>query len=132
MLGLLNIDAGGLVDKLSSFFEFAREAFLGFKIADAIDIFLLTLLFAFVLNFFKSRKAMALLIGIAICLAVWLLAVAFDLSGIRFILSGSGIFQIGALAFVVLFQPEIRDILERLGTGSLKGLRSIGSDSKDK
>ena len=107
-----------------SFFEVLKSIFLNFEPTDAVDIILLTLIFGFAAKFFKSRKAGALIIGIAICLAVFILASIFELSGIKYLLSG--VFQIGALALVIIFQPEIRELLERLGSGSIKGIAQFG------
>ena len=107
-----------------SFFEVLKSIFANFQPTDAIDIIILTLFFGFAVKFLKSRKAGALVIGIVICLAVFILASVFDLSGVKFLLSG--IFQIGALAIIILFQPELRELLERLGSGSLKGIANLG------
>ena len=100
-------------DKFFKICSFVKDAFIGFRINDAIDILLLTLLFTFAVKFLKNRKAGALIIGITICLLVFVLATIFEISGIRYILSG--IFQIGVLAIVIIFQPEIRDLLEKMG-----------------
>ena len=43
----------------------------------------------------------------------------------------SGVFQIGAFALLIIFQPEIRDALERVGSGSLEGIKNF-TDSKKK
>lgn len=107
-----------------SFLEVIKSIFANFQPTDAIDIILLTLIFSFAVKFFKSRKAGALIIGIVICLAVFILASIFNLSGLKFLLSG--IFQIGALAIIILFQPELRELLERLGSGSLKSIANLG------
>lgn len=107
-----------------SFFDVIKNILVNFQPADAIDIILLTLIFCFAVKFFKSRKAGALVIGIAICLAVFIVASIFDLSGLKFLLSG--IFRIGALALIILFQPELRELLERLGSGSIKGIANLG------
>ena len=131
MLSLMNVDVGSITDRLVYFFEYAKAAFLGFTFTDAIDILLLTVFFFFIFHFFRSRKTGTLILGITICLAVFIISTVFDLTGIRFILAG--IFQIGALALVVIFQPEIRDFLERVGAGSISSIRSIGeSKNKDK
>ncbi len=127
MFSLLEISANTFVDDITSFFSFAKNAFLDFSIFDAIDILLLTVLFSFAIKFFKSRKAGALIIGIGICLAIFIFATLFGLSSIRYILSG--IFQIGALAIVIIFQPEIRDLLEKMGSGSIRGIRLFGDFS---
>ena len=118
-----------LKEQYMRFFDAAKNIFLGFTWADAVDILLLTLLFVFVFTFLKNRKAGTLIFGIAACLIVYSLAVIFDFSGVRYILSG--IFQFGALAFIIIFQPELRDLLEKMG-GSLMGIRSIADQSHRK
>ncbi len=129
MFGLLSA-AGESSGSVSSFLELVKNAFSGFGINDVVDIVLLALIFTFAFRFFKDKKAGALIAGIFICLAVYILATLFDLTGIKFLLSG--IFQIGALAFVIIFQPEIRDFLERVGSGSLKGISSLGDKNHKK
>ena len=129
MLMLLNTSLNDYSNTLASFFEYAKQAFVSFTVNDAVDIALLALFFFFIFHFFKGKKAGTLILGIVICSVVFALATVFDLSGIRFILSG--IFQIGALALIVIFQPEIRDLLERVGAGSISGIRSFG-ESKNK
>ena len=106
-----------------SFFEVLKSIFVNFHPTDAIDIIILALFFGFAFKFFKSRKAGALVSGIAICLAIFILASIFNLSGVKFLLSG--IFQIGALAIIIIFQPELRELLERLGSGSLKSIANL-------
>ena len=128
MLTLLNISVSNLADIFYSFVEFAKQAFANFDfIFDTIDILLLTLLFFFAVRFLKNRKAGALIAGIVVCLLVYILATVFNISSIRYILSG--IFEIGVLALIILFQPEIRDVLEKMGTGSLKGIKILGDNS---
>ena len=113
---------------LSAFFGSIKSAFLNFTVFDAIDIIALSLLFFFAFRFFKGRKGGALLFGIAICVVIWLISSAFSLKGTSFIFSK--IFEIGAIALIVIFQPEIRDALERLGTGPLSGILSFADQKK--
>ena len=117
-------------ETLSQIIENAKGIFLNFQWTDAIDIILLALLFYFVLNFFKSRKAGTLLIGIFICLVLYTVAVFLNLSGIEYILSG--VFKIGALAIIIIFQPEIRDLLDTIGSGSIKGIRTFSDQTRKK
>lgn len=114
----------------SDFLESAKQIFCNFSPADAIDIALLTVIFALLFAFFKNRKAGALIIGIVLCVIVYGAAYVFDFNGVKAILAG--VFQIGALALVIIFQPEIRDMLEKVGYGSLRGFRGIGDQSKRK
>ena len=126
----MNADTITLIKEQSmSFFDAAKGIFLGFTWADAVDILLLTLFFGFVFTFLKSRKAGTLIFGIVACLVIYSLAVIFDFSGVKYILSG--IFQFGALAFIIIFQPELRDLFEKMG-GSLMGIRGIADQSHKK
>ena len=117
-------------ENFAAFAQNAKSIFADFMWTDAVDIVILSLLFYFVLRFFRSRKAGTLIVGIMICLVLYALAVFFDLSGVKYILSG--VFQIGALAVVIIFQPEIRDLLETIGSGSLKGIRNISDLARKK
>ena len=107
-----------------------KSIFVNFQWTDAIDIILLAVLFYFVFSFFKSRKAGTLLIGIFLCLLLYTAAVLLNLSGVEYILSG--VFKIGALAIIIIFQPEIRDILETIGSGSIKGIRTFSDQARKK
>ena len=127
MYGLLSIVIN---ESFSSFVDNIKSIFNNFNWADAVDILILAVLFYFVFSFFRSRKAGTLLVGIFICIVLYALAVVFDFTGVRYILSG--VFQIGALAIVIIFQPEIRDILETIGSGSLKGIRTLGDTAHKK
>lgn len=127
MYGFLSVQ---LNESVSEFVGRLKGIFAGFVWTDAIDIILLAILFYFVFSFFKSRKAGTLLIGIFICLALYAVAVLFNLTGIQYILSA--VFQIGALAIIILFQPEIRDLLETIGSGSIKGIRTFREQAHKK
>ena len=127
---LLSASSGAFSEEIAKFLSFAGGAFRGFGVNDAVDILLLTFLFTFAFKFLKNRKAGALIVGIVICLVVLILATLFDLPGIKFILSG--VFQIGVLAVVIIFQPEIREILEKMGSGSLKSITNLTDRNQKK
>lgn len=132
MYSLLSVadGSGKIASVFMGFLEFAKKAFLDFSPKDAIDIILLTIVFTFCFRFLKHRKAGLVILGIVVCVAVFILSIIFDLSGIRFILSG--VFQIGVLALVIIFHPELRELLEKVGSGSLKGIRALGTEGKNK
>lgn len=123
MNALLEFSLERLWDGMLHFFNFAKDAFLHFHWSDAVDILLMTIFFVIAFNFLKGRKAGALIIGISVCLVTYLVARLLDLDGIKFILSA--VFQFGILAVIILFQPEIRDALEKLGSGSISGFMSL-------
>ena len=127
MYGLLSIAFG---DVLADFLGNLKNIICNFQWTDAVDIIILALLFYFVFSFFRSRKAGTLLVGIFLCAVLYLLALVFNLSGVQYILSG--IFQIGAIAIIIIFQPEIRDLLETIGSGSIKGIRTFSEQAHKK
>ena len=130
MFSLLSSASNDFVEAIGSFLSFAKQAFVGFGLGDAIDILLLTLIFFLTVRFFKNRKAGALIVGIIICLVILFLATLFDLAGVKYIFSG--IFKIGFISIVIIFQPEIRELLEKMGSGSIKGLSGFGDKGSKK
>lgn len=88
---------------------------------DAVDIVVLTLLFYWVYSFVKVRRAGKLAVGLLIVLALYVISDIFALNAVHRILSGLASF--GIIVIVVIFQPELRDALEKLGSTSF-GLKS--------
>ena len=127
MFGLLSIISPDDIDK---YWDIVKTIFLGFTFNDAVDIILLTVFFFVGFKFMKNRKVGALIVGIFLCLLIYVVASVYDLSGVKYILSG--IFQVGVLAVVIIFQPELRDVLEKLGSGSIQGIRGIGDHTQKK
>ena len=125
---LLSVDNGGLAASWSAFFASVRTAFMQFGLLDLLDILLLSAMFFLLVRFLSNRKAAALLIGVAICVVVLGVAKALGLVGTQYVLSS--LFSVGVLALLVIFQPEIRNALEKLGTGSIKGIMSLSERRK--
>lgn len=121
---LLN-ENSGFFSKFASHFA---ACFSSFTPWDALDIVLLGLFFFFAFRFIRGRKAGVLLIGILIFFVIQALAFAFNLDATYFVFSQ--IFRVGTIAIVIIFQPELRDALERIGSGSLSGILSFGDHKK--
>lgn len=100
-----------------------------FGIADFFDILIVAVLFYYIYVFIRDRRAGKLAIGVAALIVLQLLSDLFDLVAMKFILQN--IFQIGVIAIVVIFQPELRSMLERVGGDSLRGLKSIGEQKNE-
>ena len=111
------------------FFERIALVFSDFNpVRDVIDILLLAAMLFFAFRFLKSRKTVAIVIGVLSCLVVMTLARFFELRALYTIFEA--ILSGGPILIIVLFQPEIRDILERIGTGSLKGIMTFSDRRK--
>lgn len=104
---------------MENFWSLLKQAFgnLGtIRVMDIIDILIVATLFYFLITLIRRTKTNKLFQGIVyILLALWLSG-ELQLYTVNYILRNA--VQIGLLALVVLFQPEIRRFLEKLGTGS--------------
>lgn len=87
---------------------------LSIQITDYLDILIMVFVVYKLLLFVKSTKVASLLKGLFIFFTILLLSSVFNLNGINFILSR--LVEIGVLALIILFQPEIRRVLEELGS----------------
>ena len=105
-----------------------EDSFANFSISDLIDILFLAAILFLAFRFIKGRTGGVLLIGIAILLVVTGLAAFFNLNATFFIFSK--LFEVGMIAIIVIFQPEIRDALEKVGSGSINGLMNFGDQKK--
>lgn len=96
---------------------------------DALDVFLLTLILYFIYRFVRERRAMKLLLGVGCVLVLSLLSDALNLPALRFLLGDFR--QIGVIAILILFQPELRSALEKVGDTPLSGIRNFTTESRD-
>lgn len=104
-------------------FKSQLKAF-SFGINDFFDILIVSVLLYYVYKFIRDRRAGKLALGLVVILLVNVVSDIFSLSALGFIISN--FFQIGLLAIVIIFQPELRSALEQAGGTSLKGLKNLG------
>ena len=97
-------------------------------IINALDVIILSLVLFFAVRFVRGRKAGVLLIGISVLLIITAVAHIFDFTATKHLFSS--IFSVGIIALVIIFHPEIREALERVGTGSISGIMSFGDQKK--
>ena len=112
------------IDKLGDFWNMIARIFANFRVADAIDILVVSVLLYFVFKFIRDRRAGKLAAGIITLLLLLAVSNLIDMRVMSYIMHN--VFQIGIIAVIVLFQPELRAVLEKVGGGSLKGVRSFG------
>src|SRR5699024_3584599 len=93
----------------------------GFDLLDVVrigvDIALVWYVLYKLLMWIRGTKAIQLLKGILIVLAVRMFSIVFDLQTIQWITYQAILW--GFLVIIILFQPELRRALEQLGRGSL-------------
>lgn len=95
-----------------------------FDVSAFFDILFVSVLFYFGYKFIKERRAGKLALGVVLLFAVHFVSNIFDLYVMQFLLQN--VFQVGLITIVILFQPELRSALEKVGAQPLKGLKSIG------
>ena len=88
------------------------------RIADYLDIALMAYCCYLLLRLVRSTRAESLVKGIMVVLLALWISYVFKLNGIYFILNH--MLDVGILALIVLFQPEIRRILEQVGSSKLR------------
>lgn len=90
---------------------------------DLVEIVIVFLLVYRLLLLIRETRAMQMLLGVLLLAGLYLISVILDLSLIRRLIEA--IFQYGAIAALVVFQPEMRAALARLGQTRL--VRMLGS-----
>lgn len=101
---------------------------MGFN--DIIDIVLLASLFFFMYRFAKKRRALRLVMGVALFLLIMFIGDAIDLTALGFVFGDFK--QLGVIAILIIFQPEFRSVLEKIGGTTFMSLQNINhADKKD-
>ena len=117
---------------MKSFFQSLGQAMgyiLNIRLNDMLDILIVAVLIYFAINIIRRTRTYRVFQGILILLvALWLSDIC-KLHTLNYILRNT--MQLGFLALVILFQPELRRLLERLGTGrAMSAMFGKGADSR--
>ena len=94
---------------LNSFLDIVRTI----RLNDIIDIAIMAFIFYKVLYFLARTGSGRVMRGILLLVLVLLLAKALDLYVVNYIFGRT--FELGVLALLVIFQPEIRSLVEKVG-----------------
>lgn len=104
-----------------------KDVIVAMKPKDFIEIVILAGLLFFAFHLLKGRKSGALITGLLVLSGLSMVCYFFELDLLYQLFSSSGL-----LVVIVIFQPEIRDALEKIGNGSLKGIMSFSDRKKKK
>lgn len=97
-------------------------------VRDVVDMVILALVFFFIFNFIINKRAARLLLGLGFLVVLMLVSMLADLKGVSLIFTafkGAGI-----VAIIIMFQPELRSMLEQIGNAPLTNIKHISSDTK--
>lgn len=90
-----------------------RIAFLHFTLTDLIDVLIVAFFIYKALLFFKQTRSVQMIVGLLIVFAISFLAFWFNLGMVKWLFSN--IVIAGAIILTILFQPELRGALSKLG-----------------
>ena len=106
------------MDIIMPILEGAWRYILTLKVSDYLDIALMTYGIYWLLKIVGTSKVESVGKVVLLFLLALMLSDALSLGGIYFILSH--VLSLGALALIVLFQPEIRHLIDQLGSSRLR------------
>ncbi len=93
--------------------ELFRIGFLKVGFTDLVDMAVVAFIFYYLLLLMKGTRAAQMLVGAIFFLAAWFAAAWLQFDALRWMISR--VLTVGVIAFVILFQPELRSALARLG-----------------
>lgn len=96
-----------------------------FKLNDLVDILIIAFAVYALIKFVKETRAMQLLRGIIVIFILLQISNWFKLNVVNYALTKT--LEVGVLALVIIFQPELRNALERVGTTSFGDLLPFSS-----
>ena len=98
-------------------------------INDILDIMLVAYLIYQAFALIRETRALQLLKGILALIALYVMSHLLNLKAMTFIMRN--ILQFGALALLVVFQPELRRALEQVGRTRFSNFQLLGSNDSD-
>ena len=105
-----------MFETISSFSDLLNAlwgVFISIRLNSVIDILILWYILYHAFKLIRETRALQLVQGIMLLVVFYVIAFICDLQAIRYLLKN--FFQWGILAVVILFQPELRRIIEKLG-----------------
>ena len=115
--------------RFSELMEAVISNFRVFGLRDIIDIAVVALALYQIFIFARKSRAGQLVRGLVLLLAVYALANLLELRTVRWALTS--VMQIGFIAAIVLFQPELRRTLERIGQSTNLSKIMLGTRRQD-
>lgn len=109
---------------MNEWFEETRRLLSEFSFNDFVDILCVSVIIYYIYKFIRGRQAGKLAIGVIFFIFLMVASDLFGMHVIQYLMST--FFQVGIIALVIVFQPELRSALEKLGSGSIRGIKSIG------
>ena len=113
-------NGGILMDYIAKFIQLIR-------ITDIIDVIIVAVLIYQLLKMLRETRAIQVVKGIAIVFVIMQISAWMNFTTISYLLRN--IMQVGLFSIVVIFQPELRSLLERMGRSKVGKLMEFSSNT---
>ncbi len=110
---------------MEQMFDYLTKFIQLIKINDIIDIIIVAILVYQLLKMIRETRALQLVKGIAILFVLMQVSAWLNFTTINYLLRN--VMQIGLFSVVVIFQPELRSLLERVGRSKVGKLIDFSS-----
>lgn len=117
-----------VINTIVTFWNQIVYAVSNIRVFDVIDIIVIAFLIYKAIQFLRENRAGQLAKGIIVLVAVYLVAKAFDLAVLRWVLAV--VFNSAIVALAVIFQPELRRMLEKIGQIDLGNNQVLDSEQE--
>ena len=109
------------MEQISHYFYVITNQLSTIGFADVVDIIVVAFFLYYTFKFMKDRRAGKLALGVILMLLMLLVSDVFQMRATYFILEK--IISVGLIALLIVFQPELRSMLEKMGGESVKGFK---------
>ncbi|MDD4699714.1 MAG: diadenylate cyclase CdaA [Oscillospiraceae bacterium] len=117
-----------IFDSFYTLFNQIIAAFANLRIFDLFDIVIVAFIIYKGIELFRETRAKQLIKGIGVLFVVWVFAQWFELKTIKWLLVK--VIDYALIAIAIIFQPELRSALERMGRSKLSSW-GFGQSSED-
>lgn len=117
------------MDKIISFFKDVFSMLPTLKIMDVVDILLVAVVLYAIFTMIRTTGSARIAKSVVIILLLTGATKLLNMHLTNFILDG--ILEIGLIALVIMFQPELRRMLEKLGSKSVREILSMKGEERE-
>lgn len=113
------------MDSVSAIFDKVKGALMSFNfMSDLFDIFLVTIVIYEIIKIIRGTRTFQLVKGVVFLAITYFIVKVLNMEASEYLLSM--LFENALIILVVLFSPELRKILERMGRQSISGFSFFG------
>ncbi len=111
------------------YFRYVGEQLKSIRFVDVLDILLVAFVFYYIFQFMRKRRAGKLLAGIVLLIVLLLASEVAQMKALNFILTN--VFSVGILSLIIVFQPELRSFLEKVGGTTVQNFKGKLDKTQD-